>query len=129
MGGKPIRAAIVRIDSGEVIPEAEAGNLADGGFVLGALSSTEEIDSYVVTIPAPAPYVFRVVALTADIEEFTFSINGSPKPNMALDPVTMGYGPPGVYQLRSNLTTAGTYDIDIASPDGTGEYYLLVLPY
>ena len=129
VGGKPIHAAIVRIDSGEVILEADAGNLADGGLVLADLSSTEEVDSYSVSIPEPAPYVFRVVALTADIEEFTFSINGNPKPNLALDPITMSYGPPGVYQLRANLTTMGTYDIDITSPDGTGEYYLLVLPY
>jgi len=129
VGGKPIRAAVARIDSGEVIAEGEAGNLAGGGLVLGELSSAEEVDSYAVTISEPAPYVFRVVALTADIEDFTFSINGSAKPNHALDPVTMSYGPPGVYQLRANLTTSGTYDIDIASPDGAGAYYLLVLPY
>lgn len=129
VGGKPIHAAVARIDSGEVILEEDAGNLAGGGLVLAELSSAEEVDGYSVSIPDPAPYVFRVVALTADIEEFTFSINGGAKPNHALDPVTMSYGPPGVYQLRANLTTAGTYDIDITSPDGAGEYYLLVLPY
>ncbi len=128
-GGNAIQAAVVRIDSGEIVQEASAGNLADGGLVMGNLSAASEEDHYVINIPSPRDFIFRVIALTSSIGEFAFSINGSLKPNHAYDPDTAAGPPPGVYQLHTSFITSGTYNLAVSAEGGaTGEYYLLVMP-
>lgn len=128
-GGNAIQATVVRIDSGEIIQEASAGNLADGGLVMGNLATASEEDHYTINLPSPRDYIFRVIALTASIDEFVFSINGGAKPNHAYDPDTMSGPPPGVYQLHTSFISAGTYNLSVSSAGNvTGEYYLLVMP-
>jgi hypothetical protein len=130
-GSNIVQAAVVRIDSGEVMQESAAGDLADGGLVMGNLAAAGEEDHYTINqIVLERDYIFRVIALTSSIDEFEFRINGgAPKPNHAYDPDTMSGPPPGVYQLHTRFTSAGPYNISIKSVGGvTGEYYLLVIP-
>lgn len=130
LNGDTVQAALLRTDSSEVVLEADAGNLYEGGVVLASLSSPGETDTYTIDAPAPHHFVIRVVSLTAELDEFSFAVNDSAKPNYALDPGNPSSPPPGVYQLVSNFTTSGNYELKVSSPgSATGNYYLMVIPF
>ncbi len=130
LNGDTLQAAVLRTDTGEVILEDDAENLYDGGVVLGSLSAPGETDTYLINAPAPHHFVIRVVSLSAVLDEFSFSVNDSLKPNHAIDPSNPSGPPPGVYQLLSNFTTSGMYELKVSSAVGaTGNYYLMVIPF
>ncbi len=122
----PISALLARVDTGEFLAEP-AGDLTPGKVVLANLSSPSELDEFNLQGVAGF-YIFRLVALSPTIENFTFTIVDTEFPNMVFHPYNSDEPPPGVYIARIEIQNSGTYPLKIASTNNqTGWYSFQVI--